>query len=49
LKSSEGLTSLVDHGICNGVYLMDKCCHRFSGVKLSVASCLYQLLTKPKP
>jgi len=49
LKSSEGLTGLVHHNIYNVVYLMDKCCYRFSGVKLSVASCLYQLLTKPKP
>jgi len=29
MTSSERMTCLVDHDICNGVTLMDKCCHIF--------------------
>ena len=47
MKSSERMTFLLDHNICNGVNLMDKCSHGFSAGKLSVASCQCQLLAKP--
>jgi len=42
------MTCLVGHDICNDLNLMDKCYHGFNASKLSVASCLCQLLTKSK-
>jgi len=44
MTSSERITCLVDHDICNGLNPMDKCCHGFSAGKLLVAFfCLHEM------
>jgi len=43
MTSTERMTCLIDHNICNGLNPMIKCCHGFSAGKLFVASCLREL------